>query len=199
MRFFYVLDGQQRLTSLLLPIRKWNIRREGRELSLKRPISYNLTERKFVLGEGGVNLSTLLRAFALRDPKAMLDLSHAYEKHWSTLSELFRRISDYRIPVYIIETEAEEEEEGAPRVGEALAEAFVRINKSGTRIGNFELLVSLAAGCIGPTASKVWDVHYRLRRRYGLNLGPILRLFCRALGLKQTDVARIPLMALRSK
>lgn len=38
---FYVIDGQQRLTSLLLLFNGWKILRDGKEIKCKVPISYN--------------------------------------------------------------------------------------------------------------------------------------------------------------
>jgi len=44
---FYVIDGQQRLTSLLLLFKDWKIFRGGEEVRCEIPITYNPTNKKF--------------------------------------------------------------------------------------------------------------------------------------------------------
>ena len=191
---YYVLDGQQRLTSLLLMAKGWHIRREGRPIEVE-PIYYNVAKGSFVVGGGGIDLHLFFRAFALRDPKAMNEVYTKFGGDWEKLSELFMRITEYRLPVYIMKTSNEEGR--ALEIGKELSEAFIRINRSGVTIGNFELLASLATTSVHPDVGKELREIYGELKGYGISWTPILRLFCRELGLKQTDVARISLRALK--
>jgi len=60
---FYLLDGQQRLTSLLLLYAGWMISRMGAEIS-RNVISYVPSQNRLIIGErGGVNLSKLFKGY----------------------------------------------------------------------------------------------------------------------------------------
>ena len=193
---FYILDGQQRLTSLMLVLEGYRIIREGRLIQIE-PISYDLNKGEFVIGSGrGIDLHKVFKAFFRYDVDAMNDLRSEVPKGmWDHIRNLFMKISEYRIPVYIMETDIGEKD-SIPKIAKNLSEAFIRINKAGIRVGNFELIASLAATSLDPRISSKLREIYNEVKDYNIGWSPILRLFCREVNVKQTDIVRIPLRAL---
>jgi len=180
---FYLLDGQQRLTSLLLLSNGWKITRRGSEIS-RSVISYVPAQNKLIVGgKVGIDLSALLRGYL----EGRFDnVIKFYEKYRETLENVVRRIVEYDMPIYVVKTLTE----GSRVLGE-MAEAFVRINKAGVRIGIVELMLSFLAGMVSGEFSK------RVRRLYegvkdsNLDLNVLIRFVLSNFGVKQTVFSNV--------
>jgi len=92
----YVLDGQQRLTSLFLAYNNWKITRDGEKITVK-PIYYDPEKKELFVSSSksaekkGVNLSLILRAFALQDSTATQELM----KNYSPCFHIFHKLQVY--------------------------------------------------------------------------------------------------------
>jgi antitoxin component of RelBE/YafQ-DinJ toxin-antitoxin module len=192
----YKNKEEQRLTSLLLIKHGWTIRRGGYEIRVQG-VRYHPSRRTLSLGRAGIDLSTLFKAFVMSDREAVKEVMEQYEHYWDDLRELMEKINHYRIPIYVLMTKNEVKDPF--ETGALLSEAFIRINKSGVQIGNTELLASLASTILGArVAKKLRELDRKVDRKYGLSPSIVLRMFIKILGLKQTDLARIPLGKLSS-
>ncbi len=183
---YYILDGQQRLTALLLMFNNWRIKRQSEEI-VETPISYNPANGKLYKGRRGVDLSTILRAFNLFDPEAQDEIRKDYPSYIDKLRMLAQKITTYRIPIYIILTSDEDE-----NISKDMAEAFIRVNKYGVRIRNIELMLSyLGGGVGGEFVSRIRYIHNKLENEVGLELEPLLRFLFSNFGLKQTQISKV--------
>jgi len=183
---YYILDGQQRLTALLLMFNNWRIRRKSEEIA-ESPISFNPANNRLYKGHRGVDLSKILRAFSLNDIDAYNELMRNYSPHLNKLRELARKIITYRIPIYVISTSDEDE-----RIPVDMAEAFIRVNRYGVRIGNIELMLSYLGGEIGGEfVSRIRKIHDELENMIGLDLQPLLRFLFSNFGLRQTQISGV--------
>lgn len=183
---YYILDGQQRLTALLLMFNNWRIRRRSEEI-VETPISYNPANGKLYKGRRGIDLSKILRAFSLRDVDALRELDRKYSNYINELREVYNKIITYRIPIYVISTDEEDE-----RTLMDMAEAFIRVNRYGVRIGNIELMLSYLGGEIGGEfVSRIRKIHDKLEDKIGLDLQPLLRFLFSNFGLKQAEISRV--------
>ena len=186
---FYVTDGQQRLTSLLLLFNKWKISRGGDEVSCEVPISYNPTNKKFYKSKTrGIDLSKLIKAFWLKDMDVLFELrKETPEEHFDDMKEKIERILRYKIPIYVMETYEEDEETFLD-----MAEAFIRVNRYGVRIGNLELMLSFLAGAIsGDLKEKVYELYERLYSSFEIELQPVIRFAFSNFGLRQTQISKV--------
>jgi hypothetical protein len=202
---YLVLDGNQRLTSLFLAVKGWKIRRNNRDIEVSPTCIYSQGTRidLTVCREKGqekceICIDDLIKAFGLYDTKVMLKLAQQYKSEYiEELRKIAQAVLEYRVPVYYYITKSASED-----IAVAIAESFIRINKTGTRIGNVELLVSLAISIL--TSKKVvdignliWNKFNEARHKYGIDPVTYHRLLIKLIGLKQTDVARIPLRSLK--
>jgi len=186
---FYIIDGQQRLTSLLLLFNGWKILRDGKEIKCKVPISYHPTTKKFYKSASrGIDLSKLVKAFCLQDLNTLTKLTQKIPKEQlEEMKEKIRRILDYTIPIYLMETYDENED-----TFKSMAEAFIRINKYGVRIGNLELMLSFLAGAIsGELKKKIRDLYEDLYNKFEIDLQPVIRFTFSNFGLKQTQISKV--------
>lgn len=180
---YYILDGQQRLTSLLLLYAGWKITRIGSEIS-RNTISYVPTQNKLIIGErGGINLSNLVRGYL--DGK-FDGVVGSYPSYKELLEKVVRRIIEYKIPIYTIKTLTESND-----VLSEMAEAFVRINKAGVRIGTVELMLSFLAGTVGGEFGKgIRKIHEGIRD-FNLDLNILIRFILSNFGIKQTVFSNV--------
>lgn len=186
---FYVIDGQQRLTSLLLLFKDWRITRGGEEIKLDIPISYSPTTKKFLKSKTrGRDLSTLVKAFWLKDTDTLSALIEETPKDiFEEMKEKVDRILRYKVPVYVMKTYQEDEETFLD-----MAEAFIRVNRYGVRIGNLELMLSFLAGAIsGELKEKVYELYESSYEGFETELQPIIRFAFSNFGLKQTQISRV--------
>lgn len=186
---FYVIDGQQRLTSLLLLFNDWKITRNGEEIKCNTPISYNPTNRKFYKSASrGIDLSKLIKAFCLQDIRSLTELANSVPKEsLEEMKEKIRRILNYVMPIYVMETFDENEE-----TFKSMAEAFIRVNKYGVRIGNIELMLSFLAGAIsGELKNRIRSIYEDLWERFEIDLQPVIRFIFSNFNLKQTQISKV--------
>ena len=185
----YVIDGQQRLTSLLLLFNNWIIKRDGEEIKCEIPISYNPTNKKFYKSKTrGIDLSKLVKAFCLDDIEILTELkNNISQEAFEEMKNRIRRILYYRVPIYIMKTSDENEE-----TFKSMAEAFIRVNKYGVRIGNLELMLSFLAGAIsGDLKKRIRDLYEDLYEKFEIDLQPVIRFAFSNFGLKQTQISKV--------
>ncbi|HHT9126483.1 MAG TPA: GmrSD restriction endonuclease domain-containing protein [Candidatus Brocadiia bacterium] len=185
---FYVIDGQQRLTSLLLLFNNWKISR-GKEIKCEIPISYNPTNKKFYKSKTqGKDLSELIKAFWLKDMDVLIELKNNTPKNYfEDMKEKIDRILKYKLPIYVMETYEENEE-----TFQDMAEAFIRVNRYGVRIGNLELMLSFLAGAIsGDLKDKVYKLYEPLYDVFEIELQPVIRFAFSNFDLKQTQISKV--------
>jgi len=186
---FYVIDGQQRLTSLLLLFKNWEISRGGEKIKCEIPITYNPTNKKFYKSKTrGTNLSDLIKAFWLKD-KGMLRrlMDETPSEQFDDMMEKIDRILGYKLPIYIMKTSEENEQTFLD-----MAEAFIRVNRYGVRIGNLELMLSFLAGAIsGDLKERVYELYENLYDIFEIELQPVIRFTFSNFGLKQTQISKV--------
>ena len=151
---YLILDGQQRLTAILLMYNEWHIKRLD-EIVKCTGLRYNPDSNRLTVGgRGGVDLSLILKAVS-GDGKAYKTLMDRYSHHGDKLLDLGNRIKNYKVPIYILETQDENE-----KITISMTEAFIRINKEGVRIGSLELMLSYLGGYIGGEfSSRIKQMH----------------------------------------
>jgi hypothetical protein len=201
---YLVLDGNQRLTALFLAVKGWKIRRYNRDIEIPPICIYQRGSRIDLSicrekGQGRceVCIDDVIRAFALYNTDVLFRLAQQYRPEYiENLRKIAQAILEYRIPVYSYITKTASED-----IAVAISESFIRINKTGTRIGNVELLASLIISILTSKDVKVgnliWNKFSEVRHKYGIDYTIYYRLLIKLIGLKQTDVARIPLRSLR--
>jgi len=147
-----IVDGQQRVLSLLLLANGWRVKVGDMEYT-RQPISFNPTKRVLEVGRRGLGLSEGMRAHLGLEDADRLKKKYAGE-YVTRLLDLCERISSYRIPVYFMDLE----DEKSPL--ERAAEIFILANRAGQRIANVELMLSYVSGVLIPEASSI------IRRSY---------------------------------
>jgi len=149
---FLIVDGQQRVLSLLLLLNGWHVKVGDMEYT-RQPISFNPTKFVLEVGRRGLDLSEGMRAhLGLKDVDA---LKRRYASEYvDRLLGLCERIASYRIPVYFMDLD----DERSPL--ERAAEIFILANRAGQRITNVELMLSYVSGVLIPEASSI------MRRSY---------------------------------
>ena len=187
---YLVLDGQQRLTALLLMFNNWRISRNDETIKVN-PLMYNpdssdSRRRLTIGGRAGVDLSLILRAFS-GDVGAYNKLVRSVGNNDQQINEFGRIASiirNYRIPIYIIKTRNEEED-----ISLKMTEAFLKINREGVRIGNLELMLSYLGGGIGgDIPARIREIYNEFERRIGLELQPILWLTFSNFGIRPQEI-----------
>jgi hypothetical protein len=130
----------------------------------------------------------LIKAFCLDDIETLTDLAEKIDKEsLNEMKEKIKRILDYPLPICIMETFNEDEE-----TFKSMAEAFIRVNKFGVRIGNLELMLSFLAGAIsGELKKRIRDVYESLYTSFEIDLQPIIRFVFSNFGLKQTQISKV--------
>jgi len=186
---FYIVDGQQRLTSLLLLLNNWRMRRGGEDISCG-PISYNPSNKRFYKStKRGVDLSKLIKAFSQYDDTAISDLKRTTsDDNYQKMEDMIKGIlNKYPIPICVMETDQEDEE-----TFREMAQAFIRINKYGIRMGNLELMLSFLAGTVGgELKERLRGLYEDLYRRFEVDLQPVIRFVFANMGLKQTQISKV--------
>ncbi|RLE65315.1 MAG: hypothetical protein DRN53_00035 [Thermoprotei archaeon] len=182
---YYILDGQQRLTAIMLLRFGWCINRSNRQIKLGVPIAFRPADCKLVKSRKiGIDLSKLVRSYAEGDISRIVANYPGYKQ---LLKNVAAKILRYEIPIYYLTTYGD-----FSRAVMEMAQAFVRVNREGVRIGGVELQISLLTGHIGGDFSRLVKENYLpLRDKYSLDLVPFLRFIISNLGLKQTDISRV--------
>lgn len=186
---FYVIDGQQRLTSLLLLFKDWKFFRGGEEIKCEIPITYNPTNKKFYKSKTrGINVSDLIKAFGLKDTNMLRKMMDETPRdQFNEMNEKISRILKYKIPIYVMNTYEENEDTFLD-----MAEAFIRVNRYGVRIGNIELMLSFLAGAIsGDLKEKVYKLYEPLYEIFEIELQPVIRFAFSNFELRQTQISKV--------
>jgi hypothetical protein len=149
---YLIVDGQQRVLSLLLLLNGWHVKVGDMEYT-RQPISFNPTKFVLEVGKRGLDLSEGMKAhLGLKDVD---DLNRKYASEYvDRLLGLCEKISSYRIPVYFMDLD----DEKSPL--KKAAEIFILANRAGQRITNVELMLSYVSGVLIPEASSI------IRRSY---------------------------------
>ena len=181
---YFVIDGQQRLTSLLLIFNNWVIRR-GKEIVKINPISYDYSSDKFYKGtRGGMDVSIIVRGIVYNEYSALQELvSNLTRDAFNKIEKLATAIKNYEIPIYEITTPKADE-----KVIDMLVEAFIRVNKYGVRIKSLELILSYIAGRVSGEAKKhIMSLYDFAEKSFDLDLQPIIRYSLATANIKQTQ------------
>ncbi|WP_290596528.1 MULTISPECIES: DUF262 domain-containing protein [unclassified Archaeoglobus] len=190
---YYVIDGQQRLTSLLLLFNNWKIKRDDEEIA-KSPISIVVGKDSYRLYKSekkGTNLYEAIKAFASNPAMRDYEIQRKIERQLSSeaqemLYKIIGKILSYEIPIYILRTTHEDE-----TTFSEMAEAFTRVNKAGVRIGNVELMLSFIAGRIrGPLKNEIISIYKNLEA-FKIDLQPIIRCVLSQFEIPQTDITKV--------
>ncbi|MGC9086782.1 MAG: GmrSD restriction endonuclease domain-containing protein [Thermoproteota archaeon] len=191
---YYILDGQQRLTALMLLAKGWKIRRNNKEISCT-PLSYNTSKssRALYKGEGrGVDLYRGIKDRLYVDLDESSKLKEELEKDsYNRFIEVIEKILDYEMPIYVVKTRNETVE-----ILEKMANIFIMVNRAGQRISNVELLLSYAAGVFDQEITNNIKLFYdEIQAKYGeeIDIQPFLRFaFSKAvIGLRQQDIENV--------
>jgi hypothetical protein len=179
---FYILDGQQRLTSLLMIREKWKIKRNG-EIIERVPILYNPDERKLkVKGKrsSGQDFADLINMCLFRqEPKPHLQ---------RVLEFLKNNFLDRPVAFYIVEVK--KDGKNNEEVYNDMAQIFTRINRAGIRLGNLEMFLSFfASSSIGK--DEIIKLHKELNNHYSMDLEPVIRFIFSNFGLSQHQISKI--------
>lgn len=163
----YVVDGQQRLTSLLLISERWKLQREGTEISTE-PIRYNPTNRGlYVGGRVGIDISLLLNA-ALGDVNAIQELSKEHPGDFKrAVDDIGTRVARYPLPIYTLKTKHKLTPEEEEKAAEEIAQIFTRVNRSGERLGNLQLFLSFFAAAFSDLKKELIDSYRSLNDQFG--------------------------------
>jgi len=160
----YVLDGQQRLTSLLLVKEGWKIKRSGREIGIES-ISYNPSNKRFYISEKrGIDVSLLINA-GLGVATALEELREKYHAEYKEAIEYVgRRIIRYQLPLYTIKTYTDISD--SPDVANEIAEIFTRVNSAGVSLGNIQMFLSFFAAAFSDLKNEIVDRYEKLNKKY---------------------------------
>jgi len=179
---YYILDGQQRLTSLLLLRDGWKIKRLGQPIEIT-PIFYNPDDNKLrVKGKRpvGHDFSSLIRQAMFKEPPEQ------YLR--KVLEHLRNNFLNRPLAFYIIEVKkgAKTDEE----LYADMAEIFTRINRAGIRLGNLEMFLSFfASASLGK--EEITKLHKEMNDKYFMDLEPIIRFVFSNLGLSQSQISKV--------
>jgi hypothetical protein len=102
---YLIVDGQQRVLSLLLLLNGWHVKVGDMEYT-REPISFNPTRYVLELGRRGLDFSEGVRAHLGLEDVDALKRKHTSE-YVDRLLGLCERISSYKIPVYFMDLEDE--------------------------------------------------------------------------------------------
>lgn len=184
----YIIDGQQRLLSLLLMKNNWKIKRGNEELSLEK-ISYSNSSESLRVGSSiGVDVSLLINA-AMAEPSALNELSRGYRDYDIAIAKVGRRIVNYEVPIYTLKTP-----KSAIINPEIISEIFSRINRSGAPLGNLQVFLSFFAAAYPDLKDTLLSSYKELNRKYSDEY-PSLEVDIRTtfgnIGISQNRITRI--------
>ena len=97
------------------------------------------------------------------------------EDDFNEIRLIAQKILVYPIPQYIMDTTGEKETTDEDSIFSRMAEAFIRINKEGMKIGNVELMLSFMAGTLsGELKKQVLNLYKEFENR-DVTMQPIMR------------------------
>lgn len=182
-RRFLIIDGQQRLVSLLLLASNWSL--EVGPYNVRRgPISLDLQTMRFQIGRKGINLSEVLQA-KLKWTNELTELKNKY-RPFDKLEMVVDKLLNYKLSFFILEAEKE-----GPDTLREMVDLFIKTNRAGQRISNVELMLSYAAGVLDQKLSSVIRKWYDELQKLSpsLEIQPMIRYgFGAGLRLKQSEI-----------
>lgn len=181
----YILDGQQRLTSLLLMRDGWKIKRDGKEISID-PIMYNPDDGQLrVKGkrEWGRDFSQLVRWTLHKEiPQTIIP------RLQKTLEDINKGFLVRPLGFYIVTVTQDDQDKD--KIFSDMAEIFTRINRAGIKLGNLEMFLSFfASESIGK--QEVTDLYEKMKATYNLDLEPIIRLVFSNFDRTQSQISKV--------
>lgn len=184
----YVLDGQQRLTALMLVQTGWKLSRGSKEITTT-PISYVPDNQKLYLSsKKGIDLALIVNA-SLGDAGSILKLQRDYPKSYKkAMDGVGEKIVNYELPFYVLKSSTSEGDE----VYEKIAEIFTRVNSAGVKIGNLEMFLSFFATAF-PKEYKdaIIQMHDEFSEKYELDLEPLVRFVFSRMNLTQNQITKV--------
>jgi hypothetical protein len=181
----YILDGHQRLTSLLLMRDGWKIKREGKDIAIE-PIMYNPDDGQLrVKGkrEWGRDFSQLVRWTLHKEPPSTI-----IPRLQKTLEEINKGFLVRPLGFYTVTVT--QDEQNKDKIFSDMAEIFTRINRAGIKLGNLEMFLSFfASEAIGKR--EVTAMYERMKTAHNLDLEPIIRLVFSDFDRTQSQISRV--------
>ncbi len=184
----YVLDGQQRLTALMLIQKSWQLVR-GDKTIFCSPISYvSENNQLYLSAKKGIDISLIVNA-SLGDADALTRLQKEYPaKYKQAMDSVGERIVNYKLPFYVLKSDTSRSEE----VYERIAEIFTRVNSAGVKIGNLEMFLSFfAAAFPKKEKDKIIFIHEDLSESFELDLEPLIRFVFSKMGMTQNQITKV--------
>jgi hypothetical protein len=186
----YILDGQQRITSLMLAMSGWKIKREDKEISTS-PIRFVPESERFYIGEKkGIDVSLIVKA-AMADSDALVNLQKNYPSTYKKAIDLVgSKIVTYELPLYILESNVTNKNK--EEVYEGIAEIFTRVNSAGQPIGNLAMFLSFFAASFPREAKDaIIRIHKKYSETFVLDLEPIIRFVFSKMGMNQNQITKV--------
>jgi hypothetical protein len=184
----YVLDGQQRLTALMLIQNGWQLARGDKKIQCT-PISYVPENNKLYLSsKKGIDISLIVNA-SLGDADSLTKLQREYPaKYKQAMNSIGERIVNYKLPFYVLKSDSS----GGEDVYENIAEIFTRVNSAGVKIGNLEMFLSFfAAAFPKKEKDRIIEIHEDLSSRFELDLEPLVRFVFSKMEMTQNQVTKV--------
>jgi len=184
----YVLDGQQRLTALMLIQNGWQFAR-GDKIIQCTPISYvPENNRLYLSSKKGIDISLIVNA-SLGDADSLTKLQKEYPaKYKQAMNTIGERIVNYKLPFYVLKSDST----GGEDVYEKIAEIFTRVNSAGVKIGNLEMFLSFfAAAFPKKEKDRIIEIHEDLSSRFELDLEPLVRFIFSKMGMTQNQITKV--------
>ena len=104
------------------------------------------------------------------------------------IDEVGRKIVGYQLPMYVLKTDAANDEEAY----EKIAEIFTRVNSAGVKIGNLEMFLSFfAAAFPRKEKDRIIQCHETFSQSFELDLEPLVRFIFSRLGVTQNQLSKI--------
>lgn len=193
---YYVIDGQQRLTSLMLLIHGWKISRCGKILS-RSPITINPSKIEPELfidpnQKKGYDLYRGVRDRLFTDVEESRRLEKELGKEaYRRFMNVVDKILDYNIPIHIIKTSNESRD-----ILGLMANIFIMVNRAGQRVTNMELLLSYTAGILDRAlADRIRKIYDHVQKIFGeeVSITAFIRfVFSKpSLGLTQSEIDNV--------
>jgi len=184
----YVLDGQQRLTALMLIQNGWQLARGDKKIQCT-PISYvPENNRLYLSSKKGIDISLIVNA-SLGDADSLTKLQKEYPaKYKQAMNSIGERIVNYKLPFYVLKSDSA----GGEDVYEKIAEIFTRVNSAGVKIGNLEMFLSFfAAAFPKKEKDRIVEIHEDLSTRFELDLEPLVRFVFSKMEITQNQVTKV--------
>jgi len=190
----YIIDGQQRLTALLLIREGWKIKREGVEIS-SEPVSYNPSNKRLYVSEKiGIDISLLVNA-ALGDAEVYQKLkkTHPIDSK-KAVDDIGKKIVGYPLSIYTLKTKHKLSPKELEEAANEIADIFTRINRSGEPLGNLQLFLSFFAAAFKDLKKDLVGNYRSLNNKYNKEFPRwevINRFVFSNLGMSQNQITRV--------